>query len=300
MKRFGKWLLPILVLLNIVLVRANIFAVRDAIILTIALEGLLSLIGARQLFVTWRSYRRDRRADFAPGAALERAFTTVLPQPVARLLALEARLWGTLIRWLTRRWGGGPGAFSYGRRSPIGLLVGFVVLTTPLELLLWELLIPWTWLRLALFVLGIYGLIWIVGLYASVKVSPHRLADRGVCANYGLLASVWIPYDAIGAITIEQRSAPKSAEGVQIVRAERETAKEEGHTAAFVAVGGKTDVTIALTHPLAIERLFGPTAPVTTIHLAADDPAGFVAAVERARRGDPPPQEQIAAALAPG
>ena len=300
MKRLGKWLLPLLILLNIALVRADIFAVRDVIVVTIALDGLLWLVAGRHLFVAWQQYRRDRRADFAPGAALERALATVLPQPVAHLFALEARLWTTLIRWLARRGPSGPAVFPYARRSPLGLLVGFVALTTPLELLLWELLIPWTWLRVALFVLGIYGLAWVVGLYASLRIYPHELGDRSLRVHHGLLATAWIPYEAIGAIEIEQRSAPKQNEGVQIVRSDRETGGASTPVAAFVAVGGKTDVTLALTHPLTIERLFGPSAPVTTIHLAVDDPAGFVAAVERARAGMPPPQERLAAALAPG
>lgn len=297
MKNVGKWLLPLLVLVNFGLVRANIFDLRDAVALTVALEGLLWIVGGRQLFVAWRRYRHERDAERSVDAALEQALATVLPDRVARLFALEARLWLTIARWLTRRGPTGPSAFSYHRRSALGLLVGFCVLTTPLELLLWEVVIPWPWLRVALFVLGIYGLIWVIGLYASLQTRPHQLDDHGVRVHYGLLATARIPYDAIAAIAAERRVAPKHNDGVQIVEEAPASPGVPPHAVAFVGVSGKTDVTIRLDRPLAIERLFGPGAPVTVFHLAADDPAGFVAAIELARQGTPPAQGQRAAVL---
>jgi len=298
MKRFGKWLLPLLVLLNIVLVRANIFDVRDAIVVTVALEGLLWLVGARQVFIAWRCFRHERNAEHEASTAFASALGTFLPERIAHLFALEARLWITIVRWLTRRGPSGPAAFPYHRRSSLGLLALFCLLATPIELLLWEILIPWSWLRLALFVLGSYGLIWIVGLYASFRTAPHQLADRELGIHYGLLSSARLPYDAIAAVTVKRRSAPKHNDGVQIVQ-ELSTQDATARGVAFIGIGGRTDVTILLRRPVAIERLFGSSAPVTTIHLAVDEPRGFVAAVERARQGTPP-QERFGVALQPG
>ncbi len=300
MRQLGKWLLPILVLLNVVLVRAGVFGARDAIIATIALEGLLWLVGARQLFVAWRRYRHERSAEQKVSAALTSALGTILPDGVAHLFALEARLWITVVRWVTRRGPDGPAVFHYHRRSLFGLLALFCLLTTPLELFLWELLIPWAWLRVALFVLGIYGLVWIVGLYASFRITPHQLDERGLWLHYGLLGGVWLPYDAIAGITAERRGAPKHNDGVQIVQEASSRQGAMAHSVAFIGIGGRTDVTVTLNRPVTIERLFGPSPPVTTIHLAADEPMDFVAAVERARVGTPAPQEHLAAALQPG
>lgn len=288
MKRLGKWLLPCLILLNIVLVRANVFAMRDAIILTVALEGLLWLVGARHAFVALRRYRHERNAEQEASAAFASALGTFLPERIAHLFALEVRLWITIARWIMRRGPRGPAVFHYHRRSSFGLLALFVVATTPLELLLWELLIPWDWLRVALFVLGIYGLIWVVGLYASFRIIPHQLAERGLWLHYGLLGSAHLPYDAIGRITADRRSAPKYNDGVQIVQ---EPAGEQGTRVAFIGIGGRTDVTITLNRPVVIERLFGASAPVMTIHLAADEPTDFVAAVEQALQGNHTPAE---------
>ena len=62
----------------------------------------------------------------------------------------------------------------------MALILVMVAFTTAVELLVLELLAPRVWLRLYLLVLGLYVLLWIFGLYASLVTLPHRLEDGGL------------------------------------------------------------------------------------------------------------------------
>jgi hypothetical protein len=60
-KRALKWLLPALVVAQILLVWANLLSLHDAVLVVVGIEALLLLVGARQLFASTSRYRRGRR-----------------------------------------------------------------------------------------------------------------------------------------------------------------------------------------------------------------------------------------------
>ncbi len=138
-----------------------------------------------------------------------------------------------------------------------------VALTTPVELLILEILVPWVWLRTLLLVLGIYALFWAFGFYASLVALPHRLEASGLRLRYGAFAQGFIPYSEVEKIEHKTRRAPKPGDGLQ-------TYPKEG--ALYLAMGGKTDLTLHLRTPQAINGLFRTPEPAPTIHLAADEP----------------------------
>ena len=60
-KRALQWLLPALVVAQILLVWANLLSLHDAVLVVVGIEALLLLVGVRQLFAATRRYRRGRR-----------------------------------------------------------------------------------------------------------------------------------------------------------------------------------------------------------------------------------------------
>ncbi len=117
---------------------------------------------------------------------------------------------------------------------------------------------------------GVYGVLWIAGLYASLVTLPHQVAPDGLRLRYGVLARVRIPYAAITAVALEPRKAPGSRDGLYV------SADDD---AAYLQVGGETDATLQLATPHRLYGLRGPTRPVTRIYLAADDAPRFVRAL---------------------
>jgi hypothetical protein len=268
MKR-GRWWLVLtlaLVSLRLVLGRTGLFDARAAAIVLAGLEVLVLAVAGRQILLAIRRYRRDRTAGLDVWAALEEGLAVLLPRPLARLAALEPRLWYCLGRWLARR--GRRTAeteFPYHRRSLVGAIVIVALLTAPVEVLFFELVIPWPWLRLLLLVVAVYSFIWLLGLYASLVVLPHRLEPSALRLRYGALAEGRIPYTAIATAERARRSAPGGRDGARV-------ADEGGARALYLGVGGRTDLTLRLREPQTFSGLRGPTPPVETVHLATDDP----------------------------
>jgi len=229
--------------------------------------------------VVWRlrASRRRRRSNAAQGhdpggsSAIERALGGFLPLPLARYAAAELLLWWYLARWISRR----PvpaGSFSYHRRSPIGPLLIVVALTTPIEVLLIELLLPWGWLRWLLLIAAVYAVVWMVGFYASMTVLQHRVEEGGVRVRYGLLNEAFVPYAAIAEIRLERVRATGTREGLRV--------DGEEHSARL-NVGGRTDITLVLSAPISLRTFRGSTPPVTRLSLAADDPQNLVADLQK-------------------
>lgn len=268
--RAVRWLPLALIAAAIILARTGLLPPRVALIAAAAVESAILIFGLTWLVAAARRYRRDRAAGLDPWQALEDGLALILPRPIAHLIALEPRLWACLFRWLFRRARPGPDDFPYHRDSPFGAFLVLVLLTTPIEIFLYELLIPWAWLRLILLVASLYAFVWVIGFYASLVTLPHRLTPDALVLRYGLLAEARIPYAAIASVERARRKAPKERDGLMLSRA--------GDTASF-AIAGTTTLTLHLRTPIALQRLTGSASAVSTIHLTADDPDRLVRAL---------------------
>lgn len=229
--------------------------------LVAALEGGLVLWA---LWGVYKSLKGFRTATGDPWKGLETALSDLMPAQAARLLVMEFRLWGSLYAWMRRR----PyraGDFPYHSRSQMGLLMGVIILTTPLEIAILEILIPWPWLRIVTLILALYALLWIIMLFSSLRSMPHRMTDEGLELRYGALAGGFIPYEQIAEAHVALARPPKTGDGLQV---DQETA--------YLAVGGETNLVVRLTEPLSLDRALGQTPPVRVIHFATDEPKRMI------------------------
>jgi hypothetical protein len=266
-----RWATVAVLLLVGGLAVAGVLSGRQAFALGAAFEVLLLLVAGLVLFRAVRGRRGPR--------TLEAALATVLPRSVARIISLEPLVFVCLWRWVRGRKPSGPDAFPYARRSPLGALMIVVLLTTPVEILMIELLLPWDWLRWLLLLGSLYATLWLAGLYASLQVLPHQAVETGLLVRYGLLNRVLVPWDALARVVTERSTPPKASDGLQI---------DPAGKLAWLAVGSRTDLLLELHAPVTIERLRGATPPVRALHIAADDPDGLVQVVTGALTPRPP------------
>ena len=284
MDRFFKIALPLILLVDIALVVTGVLDPGTALLVGLSLEALALVFAGRQVVAMALRYRRSRAAGLDVEAAVEDGLAVSLPRPVARVLALEPRVFINLWRKLFNRRPLRPNEFAYHKRSPVGPLLGLVLFTAPIEVFLFELLIPWAWLRVLLAVLAVYGVVWIAGYAASLQTLPHRADSDALHLHYGLLSRVAIPYEAIESVGLAPiKMLGNRSEGVYVLKD-----KEVG----YFAVGGKADVLLRLSMPVSIERLVSSSPPVRTLYVAVDDPAGFVGLVRERLSGvdaEPPP-----------
>ena len=215
-------------------------------------------------------------------AVLRRAFALV-----RWLVTLEIGIWRSLFLWVTRRVSGlrpGVQAFSYSK--DIVPIMGAFIFVSLIELPVVHVLLPWDTVRLVVVVLSIWGLLWMIGLLASMKVFPHLLDDAGLRIRYGTSADVRVPWEAVASVTSRRHSAP-TRQTVQVERG------DDGAVLS-VAVLKQTKVDVVLHRPTAI-ALPGGAEEITEVRLYADDPRGFVAAA-RERLIDPAAVERTASA----
>jgi len=271
MKRASKVLVPLVVLTEAILVWSGVMDLGGAVLVVAGLEALLFLVGLGGLVLVVRRFRKERRAGLEPWRALEDGLSLMLPRTAARFVLHEPRLFVYLFRWTFRRVKCVDDEFAYHRRSLLRAIMPVVIVTSPVELLVVHLLAqafsPWGWLKWALLALGVYAILWVFGLYASLVALPHRLEERGLRLRQGVFAEGFIPYAEIEDAVGTQRKAPNSGDGLSYVPEE---------DALYLATGGKTDAALRLLAPRSMRGFLKETEPASRIHLAVDEPDRFV------------------------
>jgi hypothetical protein len=168
----------------------------------------------------------------------------------------EAGIWRSLYRWLTRRpHATDPAAALFGYASQVTpLLLAFIFLSA-LEIPILSLLLPWPAVRYSLLVLGVWGLLWVLGLLASLRTNPHVASEAGLRLRSGFQFDASIPWDQISAIRPRRSSAHRK---LQI---------EPTETGASVALQRTSNVEVLFREPVLVRFLDGRQGTVDA-HLA--------------------------------
>ncbi|MEV1144310.1 hypothetical protein [Micromonospora sp. NPDC049799] len=190
-----------------------------------------------------------------------------------RAVATEGAMWRSLYLWARRRPPAlepGDAPFSYlGVVKPIlGVLIGLSAVEIPIFDLIVSNVVPWRPARWIVGVLGVWGLLWMVGLFASMTIHPHVVGPRGIRTRLNAAIDVTVPWDDVEAVHARYRSLP-SGRSVQVER------DGDRQVLQFV-VASQTSVDIRLRRPLTLDLPKGRTGPVDEVRLYADDPDGFV------------------------
>jgi hypothetical protein len=187
-----------------------------------------------------------------------------------RALAHEVGMWRSLYRWLARRPVlDGSRPFTYARAiTPV--LWAFIGVSA-VEIPLIHVLLPWPAVRQALLVVGVYGLLWMIGLLASLWVHPHTVGEPGLRLRYGPTANMVLGWEDIDSVRFRLR--PR--DGMRSVQV------DEGGPgrALHLVVSGQTNVDVVLRRPLPLLAWRGDHGPVTEVHFFADEARALVAAV---------------------
>src|SRR5690349_422215 len=130
-----------------------------------------------------------------------------------RVVALEITMWRSLYVWLRRRPpAAAPGdeAFSYlGVVKP--MLIVFIVLSAvevPILDLIVRHVVPWRPARWIALGLGVWGLLWMIGMFAGLRVNPHLVGARGIRVRMGARIDVPLDWADVDVVTRSYRSPP--------------------------------------------------------------------------------------------
>jgi hypothetical protein len=188
-----RMLLPALLLvegLGLILTRTSHLALGLRLGTALLLEVLLLILAVR----AWRTSRT--LAGHWPEDRIASAFEAFVPPRVARLMALELVILGSAVRFLL----GGfrdpvPPGFSLHRETFLRAMLPALPLLIPTDLFLLHALFPrmTPGLRWFLHLSTVYAVLWMIGLYATLKQRPHQVDGTQVSLHMGLLGSLSFP-----------------------------------------------------------------------------------------------------------
>ena len=153
-----------------------------------------------------------------------------------------------------------PGATPHPYVGAVSVLLWAFIGGSTVELVALHLILPWETVRLVADVLGVWGLVWMIGLAGSYRVFPHLVTDEGVRVRNGHTTDLLVPWDAIASVRTREHSAP-SSRAVQLDPATRTLS---------VVVAGRTNVELVLGRPFTVP-VKGVEEEVLEVRLFADE-----------------------------
>ncbi|MFC4072728.1 hypothetical protein [Actinoplanes subglobosus] len=183
------------------------------------------------------------------------------------VVVYELRLWAALFRWILRRpVPVEPGTHRFGYIGAVKMILIAFIAVSAIEIPILELMIPWRPVANVLLFIGVYGLIWMFGLVASMVVYPHLVGPAGLRIRNSITLDVGVGWDRIAAIEVRRRSMPPGGQ----------TQLEDGVLS--LGMASQTSVDVRLTEPTVLPVRKAKGQPATTVRFHADDPEGLVEA----------------------
>ncbi|NWJ40353.1 MAG: hypothetical protein HXX12_05210 [Geothrix sp.] len=260
-------LLPALILtegLGLVLTQASHRALQLRVGTALILELLLLILAMR----AWRTARA--LPGIWPEDRIATAFEAFVPPRAARLMALELVMLGSAVRFL---FGGfreaAPAGFTHHREAALRAILPAVPLMIPGDFLLMRAistgLAPW--LRWTLHGSTIYAVLWLVGLYATLKARPHQFREGRLELHLGLLKSAIVPVSRVLSASPLPEFEDDWARHAHMKGVAKLVAK------------GNAVLELRLSEPIQVTGLLGPGRPTRRLAVSVDDPAAFLAAL---------------------
>lgn len=198
---------------------------------------------------------------------------------IAKLIRYELKMWLALFRWILRRKPGvGAGDRVFGYTSAVMPILWVFIVLSAIEVPAMHLILPWHAARTVLLAVGAWGLVWMVGIMAGMRVYPHVVGERGLRVRQGFTVDFTVPWEAVQGVSRRNR-ALQSSRTVQV----------DDATLSIVVLS-QTHVDIALRQPMELPPTNGKA--VTALRIHVDDADGFVTlarehlAASRVRAGD--------------
>lgn len=190
---------------------------------------------------------------------------------VRRSVALEAAGWRSIGRTLARRPRVPAGASAHSWDQPIrAVLVTFLVVSAVEVVIVDVITQRWPAVRYPLLVVGIWGVLFMVGMLLSNRTRPHSVGPEGLLIRSGGEVEIALPWDLVESVGRRRRPLPE---------APTLSLTGEGDTQALnIVVQDGTHVDVDLVAPIAL-RLPQGEVTVSSVRLAVDDPPAFLAAV---------------------
>jgi hypothetical protein len=189
-------------------------------------------------------------------------------------VVFELRLYRSLFRWVTRRPDlGGPEDTPFTYAKAVTPVMWLWIFASAAELPLAHVLVPWEGVRFVLLLTGVWGLVWMVGLLASLYVYPHLVGPATLRVRYGASHSIALPWASVASISHRQQDLDSTVWTLQ-------PRESEDGVDLQVGVSGQVNLHARLHGPTVVTTAKGPM-EIVELSFFADDPRALVAHARR-------------------
>ena len=189
-----------------------------------------------------------------------------LPRLAWEALLLELAIYRALARWVVRRPDVPRGATAIHYSRLAGPMIWLWTFGSAVEVVVVDVVVS-HWvpsIRIPLLVLGIWGVLWMVGLYAAYRVRPHVLTGSELVIRGGLRAQVVVPLPSIASVRTQEHELPG------IVKSLHVEAEGEGRIV-LLGVSSRTNLELELVGQTVVRTTSGEET-AARIGLWVDDP----------------------------
>ena len=197
-----------------------------------------------------------------------------LPGLLRDALLYELSLYRSLVRWLARRPDVPSGATPIGYSRLVAPMLWLWIFGSTVEVVVVEVVLrhldqPWAdAARVPLLVLGIWGVVWMLGMLASYRVRPHLRTDTGLHVRSGARTWLVLPLEAVEATRPVEHELPGVIRSLHVDGA-----------LALVGVGSRTNLEMMLTRPTTVSTSKGEVT-VSRVGIWVDEPREVAAQIK--------------------
>lgn len=190
-------------------------------------------------------------------AEVERRSTSL----ISRALRMEAGGWRSLYRWIAKKPRTSPGATAFAYTMPVVALFWTFIGVSVVEVVAVDFLLHrWPIARIALLLLGLWGVVFMAGMLAALKVNPHEVGPEGLVVRNGIFFDERLPWSNIASI------------GQRLDNLDSSKSFQMDGTALHVVIGSSTNLVVTLHEPIVV-RLPDRDQEITELRFWADEPA---------------------------
>lgn len=212
------------------------------------------------------------RVDDQGLARQRRRWWQLLLHLARRAFWMEVHSYRSIYRWVFRRPRVPEGAVPFSYHQPVLPILIVLLVVSATELVVVDLIVHrWAWIRIPLLVLGIWGLVWMVGLLCGMLCRPHAVGPDGIRVRSGAEIDLAVPWADVRAVSKTTRTRKDKEPKVTV---------EGGVRTLHLRIAEETRIDIALERPIEY-RLPHGRETVERIALYAEDPRGFMDEVRR-------------------
>lgn len=177
-------------------------------------------------------------------------------------ILMEIAIYRALCRWIIRRPDVPQDATAFGYSQLVGPMLWLWIFGSAVEVVVADVLanryLPV--IRIPLLVIGIWGLVWMIGLYAAYRVRPHVLTESALRLRGGIRATADVPLAAIASASMAEHELPGVVTNLHI---------EEDLL--LLGVSSRTNLELQLVGPTVTSTSSGEVT-VTRVGLWVDEP----------------------------